>query len=244
MLSKNSNSLIFGLAIIIASFLLGNAYVNRLKSSGDISVTGLGVQNFTSDLIVWDGSFSTESKDLKTAFLQLKKDKILILDYFKSKGVNPENIVFNAVTTTKNTTEKYSADDKYIGTEFLNYTLTQNLSIESKEVEKITKIAREITELLNSGIQFNSENPRYYYTKLADLKIEMISKATEDAKIRAEKIAENSGGTLGKLKSASMGIFQITGENSAEDYSWGGTFNTSSIKKTASITVKLNYVPK
>lgn len=243
-MSKNSTAIIFSAAIIIASLLLGNAYVNRLKSSGEISVTGLGSQDFTSDLIVWDGSFTTESRDLKSAFLQLKKDKILIIDYFKSKGIDTENIVFNAVTTTKNTVEKYDSNGKYVGSEFLNYMLTQNLSIESKEVDKMTKISREITELLNQGIQFYSSEPRYYYTKLADLKIEMISKATEDAKIRAEKIAENSGGKLGKLKSASMGIFQITGENSAEDYSWGGTFNTSSLKKTASITVKLNYFSK
>ena len=69
----------------------------------------------------------------------------------------------------------------------------------------------------------------------------MISKATEDARLRAEKIAEFSGGKLGKIVSAKMGVFQITGQNSNEDYSWGGTFNTSSKEKTASITMKLVY---
>ena len=59
----------------------------------------------------------------------------------------------------------------------------------------------------------------------------MISKATEDARLRAEKIAEFSGGKLGKIVSAKMGVFQITGQNSNEDYSWGGTFNTSSKEK-------------
>ena len=69
----------------------------------------------------------------------------------------------------------------------------------------------------------------------------MISKATEDARLRAEKIAEFSGGKLGELESAKMGVFQITGQNSNENYSWGGTFNTSSKEKTASITMKLVY---
>lgn len=72
----------------------------------------------------------------------------------------------------------------------------------------------------------------------------MISRATEDARIRAEKIAHNSGSTLGELIDAKMGIFQITGQNSNENYSWGGTFNTSDKKKTASITMKLNYKVK
>ena len=84
--------------------------------------------------------------------------------------------------------------------------------------------------------------PRYYYTRLADLKIEMISKATEDARIRAEKIADNSGGRLGELQSAKMGVFQITGQNSDETYSWGGAYNTSSKNKTASITMRLEYL--
>ena len=57
----------------------------------------------------------------------------------------------------------------------------------------------------------------------------------------SEKISEFSGGKLGKLESARMGIFQITGQNSKENHSWGGTYNTTSRKKTASITMKLTY---
>ncbi|NNL79670.1 MAG: SIMPL domain-containing protein, partial [Flavobacteriaceae bacterium] len=74
-----------------------------------------------------------------------------------------------------------------------------------------------------------------------DLKIEMISRATENARLRAERIATNSGARLGNLLTAKMGIFQITGQNSNEDYSWGGAYNTSSKEKTASITMKLTY---
>ena len=67
-------------------------------------------------------------------------------------------------------------------------------------MDKIEKVSREITELLNQGVQFYSESPRYYYTKLADLKIQMISKATQDARLRAEKIAEFSGGHARKIR--------------------------------------------
>jgi hypothetical protein len=69
----------------------------------------------------------------------------------------------------------------------------------------------------------------------------MIAKASEDATIRAQRIAENSEGSLGDLISANMGIFQITGQNSGEDYSWGGTFNTADKNKTASITMKFIF---
>lgn len=54
-----------------------------------------------------------------------------------------------------------------------------------------------------------SEPPRYYYTKFGELKLEMLSPATANAKIRAEKVVENSGGKPGKLKHARLGVFQI-----------------------------------
>ena len=150
-------------------------------------------------------------------------------------------MIYSAVSTNERFKRVYSEDGDYIGEEFTGYELTQSVQIESKEVDKIEKVSREITELLNQGVQFYSEAPRYYYTKLADLKVKMISKATEDARLRAEKIAEFSGGTMGSLESAKMGIFQITGQNSKENYSWGGTLNTASREKTASITMKLVY---
>ena len=174
-------------------------------------------------------------------YANLEGDKEMIKRYLLSKGVKEENLVFTAVKTRAQSKRNYSVDGKYIGDEFTAYELKQSILIESHEVDKIEKISREITELLNKGVNFYSRSPRYYYTKLADLKIEMISKATEDARLRAEKIAEVSGGKLGKIVSAKMGVFQITGQNSNEDYSWGGTFNTSSKEKTASITMKLVY---
>lgn len=241
LLMKNTfTSIIFGIAIVISAYLLGNAIMNRNQPLGNIEVTGLGETDFTSDLIVWDGSFSTESLSLKDAFNQLEKDKKMISDYLISKGIKKEELIFNAVNSSEKTKGKYE-NGKYVGEQFLGYTLTQSLQVDSKEVEKVEQISREITELLNQGIQFYSNAPRYYYTKLADLKLEMVSKATEDARLRAEKIAENSGGNLGGLISAKMGIFQITGQNSTEEYSWGGTFNTSAKEKTASITMKLSY---
>lgn len=240
-MKKNLPAILFALAIVIAAFILGNAVINRNRPQGTINVTGLGESNFTSDLIVWEGNFSRESRDLKTAYEDLESDKNAVMAYLKSKGIPENQLIFNAVSTNPQYQQNYSNDGRYLGQTFTGYQLNQSLKIESKEVEKVEKISREITELLNQGITFYSQNPRYYYTELESLKLEMIAKATEDATIRAERIAENSKGSLGDLISANMGIFQITGQNSGEDYSWGGTFNTADKNKTASITMKLIF---
>ena len=240
---KHITAIIFGLAIVLASFFLGNAYVQRAQPPQIISVTGLGTQNFASDLIVWEGTFVAFNTDLKAAFEALNRDKELVKGYLISKGVSADSIIFNSVQTLEQRDNKYE-NGNYVGSIFRGYELSQSVQIESTNVAQIEEVSREITELLNRGVQLNSAPPRYYYTRLADLKIEMISKATEDARIRAEKIAENSGGSLGELISAKMGVFQITGQNSDEAYSWGGAYNTSSKNKTASITMRLEYEVK
>jgi len=71
--------------------------------------------------------------------------------------------------------------------------------------------------------------------------MDLLAKASADGKKRAEIIAENAGNSLGKLKKATLGVFQITGKNTDEDYSYGGTFNTSSRNKTGSITIKMEF---
>ncbi|MEY3444891.1 MAG: hypothetical protein RLZZ519_3172, partial [Bacteroidota bacterium] len=125
--------------------------------------------------------------------------------------------------------------------EFQGYRLSQNVEVNSKDVEKVEKLSREVTQLINLGVEISSYPPAYYYTKLAELKIEMVAAATEDARTRAEKIAEKAGSSLGKLQNAQMGVFQIVAQNSNDDYGWGGSFDTSSKMKTANITMKLVF---
>ena len=240
---KQISAVIFGVAIVIAAYFLGSAYEQRANPPQIISVTGLGNENFTSDLIVWEGQFSANNTVLKSAFDQLNGDKEIVKNYLTSKGIDAGSIIFNSVQTNELRDNQYD-NGNYVGSVFRGYQLMQTVKIESANVALIENVSREITELLNKGVQLNSSPPRYYYTKLSDLKIEMISKATEDARIRAEKIAENAGSNLGDLVSANMGVFQITGQNSGEDYSWGGAYNTSSKNKTASITMRLEYKVK
>lgn len=233
--------LIIALSVITGVFILGNAYKYKFKTTETISVTGLAETNFTSDQIVWTGNYSRKTMDLKSAYAQLKDDESKIRAYLKGKGVSDAEMVFSAVSIDKEFENRYDDNGRVTGSEFNGYNLKQNVTVDSKDIDKVEKISREVTELIESGIEFNSSSPSYYYTKLSELKIDLLAKASADAKQRAETIAKNSGSGLGAIKKANMGVFQITGQNSDEDYSYGGAFNTSSKNKTASITIKIEY---
>lgn len=234
-------AIVISLGFVIGVAIFANAIKNRNSSDNTISVTGLGSKTFTSDLITWSGSFSQTDLELKKAYELLKNDREAIQDYLISKGIPKDQIIFSAVSTYKKTnyiTDEYGRRRDV----FAGYELSQSVSIESKDVEKIEALSRNITEIINRGIEFTSSSPSYFYTKLSEVKHEMIAEATKDAKLRAQKIAENSGAKLGKLKSARTGVIQITAPNSDEDYSYGGTFNTYSKEKEASITIRLEYM--
>jgi hypothetical protein len=158
-----------------------------------------------------------------------------------SKGIAPSEMIFSAVNFNKDFQTIFNENGTTKQQIFTGFNLTQSVSIQSKEVNKIEEISRQSSELINSGVEFYSSPPEYYYTKLAELKIKMIAEATKDASIRAKSIAENADARLGNLKKSDMGVFQITGQNSSEDFSYGGSFNTQSKNKTANITVRLVY---
>lgn len=213
----------------------------QFKKGEKIVVTGLGSQDFISDLIIWQGSFSQTNTNIKVAYENLNRDREQIKAYLIKQGVLENDIVFEAVNTYQDYDNVYDRNGSRINRHFKGYVLTQYVTIQSKNVHKIEMLSKKITELMHKGIAFNSQSPRYYYTQLASLKLEMIASATQDAKNRALQIAENAGAELGHLVNASMGVFQIIGKNSSENYSYGGTFNTRDKVKTATITIRLEY---
>jgi hypothetical protein len=236
------NTLLIAAAVVIAALTLGNALRNRNAHQHSIAVTGLGSKDFTSDLIVWRASFVAKNMELKAAYSELEENRNRLRKYLLGKGIQESNMIFSAVEINKEYDETYGPAGNRLSSRFSGYALRQSVQVESKAVDLVDGISREATELINSGVELTSEAPQYYYTKLAALKLEMIGTATRDARERAERIAQQANASLGNLKKADMGVFQIVAQNSSEDFSWGGSFNTTSKKKTATITVKLEYV--
>ena len=231
-----------GLAVglIGAAGLVAGAWVKTHPSHDTIDVVGMAQKDFTSDLIVWKGSFTGKATTMAEAYGQIKSNAATVKAYLAEKGVTDDETVFSAVSIDREYHTEYDKNGN--GTQvFDGFTLTQRVTIRSARVDAVEKVSREVTDLIDKGVEFYSENPEYYYTGLAALKLEMLAAATKDGTDRAENIAKNAKAGVGALEDANMGTFQITAQNSSEDYSWGGSFNTSSKQKTASITVRLAF---
>jgi hypothetical protein len=227
-----------GIALIISSLLFTDTLKFIKSGNQTIRVKGYAEKNIESDLARWTMSISSFSSNQEWAYQEIESHRKIVLDYLKVNGITEDMIDVASITT-----QKY---EEYIGNTYrstgkvLSYKLVQNITVESKDVYMIEDISSKSTELLKSGIKFESFAPNYLYTRLNSKKIDMLELASKDAYTRATKMAENSGSKIGRLASATQGVFQITGRNSNEidDY---GVNDTYSIQKTIKAVVTMEY---
>jgi len=240
-LIRLGSALLLIIGAVVCVYLLGNAVTYKFRQQETILVTGGAEQHFVSDLIVWNASFSRNSTDLRQAFAALKEDEQQVRRYLSQMQLGEKEVTFSSVRIEKLYNTQYDERGRMTSQTFSGYQLTQSVKVESADIARVDKVSREITGLIQQGVEMNSEPPSYYYTRLGTLKIDLLAKASEDGRRRAETIARNAGVRPGSLRKASMGIFQITGENENEAYSYGGAFNTTSLRKTATITVRMEF---
>lgn len=231
---------IIGMALVICSFIAAGAISNFASNKNTITVTGAAKKQIRSDLIVWRGTFSVQSPQLPDAYNKLKQDLARVKSYLLAKGIAEKDLVINSIQTIP----IYQTSSQGMQTSVVEaYRLIQTVEITSKEVDKISELSRTSTELINQGIQFESQPPQYFYTRLNDLKVSMLAEAAKDARVRAEQLAKSSGGKIGPLRSAKMGVFQITPLNST-DVSDYGINDTSSLDKEITAVVNAEFYVK
>lgn len=239
--NKGANYIVPGfllaIGLIIAALIIGNTWKSVSRSNVTITVTGSSQKDIRSDYAIWTGNFSAESNVLANAYAMIKSNSEKVKAYLIGKGIAQDKIKFSSARTTT----LYVQNDKgYATNQVSGYRLFQDVTVESADVDMIDRLSTEASELITQGIDFNSNPPEFLYTKIADLKVEMIGLASEDAKVRAEQIAKSTGNEVGEVRSSRMGVIQINAKNST-DVSDYGVNDTSSLEKTIRAVVSVSF---
>jgi hypothetical protein len=229
---EKKDSLFLPAAIIGISFIIGvvfftNAWKSSQNANQTINVTGSAKKEIVSDLGFLRGTISVKSSTSESAFAELNRQKPILVSYLERNGFPKDKIEFY---TINNYPVYEMSEQGYQTGRVIGYIYSQRIEIQSAEVNKIKELSLDITSLIEKGVSFNVEQPEYHYTKMAELKIEIQAAAAKDAMIRAQKIAEATDRDLGPMRSARMGVLQITPKfsNAISDY---GINDLSSIQK-------------
>lgn len=229
---------ILAASVVGATYLFTGAYREARRSDQTITVTGSSKQEIVSDLGILRGSISVTEVAAADAFRALNEQRPQVLDYLKEKGFDPAKVVVYPLNTQMN--YRISETGNYTG-QVMSYTYTQRIEVQETDVKKIGELALEIPALIERGITFQLETPEYHYTQLTDLKITIQAEAAKDAMKRAQKIADATSRKLGPLKTARMGVLQITPRNST-DVSNEGYNDLSSIEKEITSVVSASFL--
>jgi hypothetical protein len=229
---------IIGISIILSLSIFSIAFYASRTTSDAISVTGSASKEVVSDSAKFSGDFSRIVKisALKSGYNQIANDLVEVKAFFKSQGIDEKDMTISTVSMMEN--YNYNNNNN-IQTE-KEYTLRQQVEISLNDVNKITALAQSTQALINKGVIFSTNQVEYYYTKLPELRVSLLSDAIKDAKNRADRLAESTGKSVGNLKSAASGVVQVLPANSLEisDY---GTYDTSKINKNVMVTVKASF---
>lgn len=237
-------TVVLGMALVVAAWVGANALLHRNDRPKIVTVKGGAERDFVSDLVVWKVMIVSHSATPLEGLHDVERQQGVLRSFLEEKGVKAEELAFGPISYAEDVTGYFdSKQDRYV--ELKNgYNVSQIVTVTSNRVDDVDRVARSVGELIAQDVTVKSDDPQYYYTKLADLKLEMVAAAAEDAMNRASQIAEVSGAKLGALRRSNLGVFQIVGRHTQEDYSWGGNFNTSSKEKTVTITVTSEFLLK
>jgi uncharacterized protein len=208
-----------------------------------IKITGSAKRRIVSDLIEWNATVRSEAKDKLEAYRQLHASVDKTVAYLQAQGVAATDIFPDSAVVEEVTTTVYEGkgEDRISREVLTGYAARQAVTVRSTDVQRIERVSREVTSLLEQGVGVSSGAPSYYYTKLGELKVEMLAEASRDARTRAENMLKAAGGaSLGRLRDADMGIININPANDSST-SWEGNNDTSSLEKDIIAIVHVTY---
>ena len=217
------------LGLLLAfGFIVGVKSVVAPLSKNSVTVTGSAYEIVKSDSGNIEVALNVRRANKALAYAAAKQQLPLVLDYLKSKDFDIEKDV-DVKSMTGYASYKYNQNGMSTN-EIAYYNLTQMIHIKSNDVNKIKETALDIASLMEKGIDVDVRRTSYSYSKLPELKVELLKSATEDAQERAQAMLKSTNNNVGKIQSVRMGVFQITPVDST-DVSDMGINDTSTIDK-------------
>jgi len=228
--------------LVASTWVASSAYrarwIDASKDERTMTATGSARTRVRSDVATWSVWVEPRDRDLKVAYARVKEGVERVQRFLSEKGVAPEDVSLSAVATDTHFVRDKEGNRT---SEVENHVLRRWFTVRSADVERIRAISGEVTALLEEGVVLGTEPPRYTVSSLADRKVELTGLATRDARARAETIATNSGCRLGEVRTARLGVLQVTAPHSTETSS-EGVYDTSTIEKDVTAVVALTIV--
>ncbi|OFX60233.1 MAG: hypothetical protein A2066_21360 [Bacteroidetes bacterium GWB2_41_8] len=244
---KTKNFWIIAVALVLSfginALLIGNALQRFKMDDRFVSVKGLSEREVKADLVVWNIQTRIVNDNLLEGSDKIEEAKNKIVEFLIQKQISKDDIITEGSSVIDKRANQY---ENYQQMNTPRYLITQIIQIRSSNVDLVQNVSRMTGELLQAGVVISNNeygNPiQYYFTKLNDIKPEMISEATQKAREAALKFATENDSKLGRLKKANQGLFTIVDRTASLSGGEGGyASSTVDIYKKVRVVISAEY---
>jgi hypothetical protein len=202
---------ILAVGLVAGGYLLGNGLLRAKEADRAVTVRGLAERDVTADLATWTISYSDSGTDLNAVQAKVRSDTRAIEQYFAGLG-------FPASALQPTGANVSSITDHGVAT----YTVKQRLALRTNDIARAQKAVASQFDLVSKGVMLEEgSGMAYTFTKLNDIKPAMVAEATKDARAAAEQFAKDSGTSVGAIKDATQGYFEINARDGDSGGGWG-----------------------
>ncbi|CCW17717.1 PUTATIVE PERIPLASMIC PROTEIN [Sphingobium indicum BiD32] len=213
---------LLAIGVMSGGYLLGDGLKRARAADRSVTVRGLAEKDVTADLATWSISYSATGFDLPSVRAEIDNNTRELKAYFASLGFKPDAL-----------TPVGAGVNQYLNNGVNNITITQRMLLRTTDIARAQRAVAQQFDLVRRGVTLQEgSGMRYSFTKLNDLKPPMVAAATKDARNAAEQFAQDSGISVGSIKSATQGYFSID----ARDGEGGDGSSDTPYKKVRVVT--------
>ncbi|HRG61521.1 MAG TPA: SIMPL domain-containing protein [Burkholderiales bacterium] len=229
--SRVIGAIILALGIATSGHYIGSGIKFFRNFDRSVEVKGLAEQNVKSDLATWSINFSVSGDDLKALYQQVSLNQKTVSQFLATNGFAVKDIQLGTISVNDNWANQYGNTNAKLP----HYQISNSVSVTTSNVDLVAKVSQNAGELVNQGVIVTNNSISYFYNNLNSIKAQMLDSATQNAKSAAETFAKNTQSQVGKIKSASQGVFTI----SSPDGSNVG--DTSNINKKVRVVTSIQF---
>jgi len=230
-------AIIFAAGVVLAGWFIGNGFVRGRTADRYVSVKGVSERDATANMALWPLRFTSTDDNLARAQQKFDESKQAVVAFLGKHSIDASQVELQGFEVTDVLANPYRGE----GTVTSRYISGGTLMVRVQDPTLVQKASQDLGSLVQSGVVFSSQGgygggPTYLFTKLNDLKPEMIAEATASAREAAEQFAKDSGSDLGPIRTASQGVFQILPRDRAP-----GVMEESQLDKTVRVVTTVEY---
>ena len=229
---------IIAVGITLAGLLIGGGFARGRAADRYVTVKGISEREVQADLAIWPLRLVSASDNLATANSQLQQSLQKIRAFLTAQQIDASQATLQDFSVMDAQTNQYSGNVP-AGSRFV---IRQTVVVRSTRPELINAASQRVSELVSDGVvlssggEYGNGGPTFIFTGLNALKPEMIGEATARARESAEQFARDSRSSLGGIRRASQGVFEILPRDQA-----GGITEASQITKTVRVVSTIDY---